>query len=76
MQFHDVLHGFREVRGARTSSLESKLLQKLKAMREDVLYTVSLDLRKVYDALDRYRFMEILVGYGVSLRTTSILRYY
>ena len=35
---HDVLHGFRAGRGTGTATLEAKLLQKLVAMREEVLY--------------------------------------
>ena len=31
-------------------------------MREEVLYVIFLDLTKAYDALDRYRCLEILEG--------------
>ena len=37
IKIHDVLHGFREGRGTGTATLEAKLLQKLAAMREEVL---------------------------------------
>ena len=53
VQFYDVIYGFRDIRGTGTTSLESKLLQKLTAMREEVLYKVFLELRKAYDDLDR-----------------------
>ena len=59
-----------------TASLETKLLQQLTDMREEVLYKVFLNLRKAYDELDRERCMEILVGYGVGPRTERILRQY
>ena len=36
-----------------TANLESQLLQNLIAMRETVIYTIFLDLRKAYDALER-----------------------
>ena len=65
LQLHDALHGFREGRGTGTATLEAKLLQKLAAMREEVLYMIFLDLTKAYDALDRSRSLEILKGYGV-----------
>ena len=53
--FHDVLHGFRAGRRTGTATLESKLLQQLAAMKEEVLYVIFLDLTKVYDSLDRSR---------------------
>ena len=40
--FHDVLHGFRAGRGKGTATLEAKLLQKLAAIREEVLYVIFL----------------------------------
>ena len=58
--FHDVLRGFQEGRGTGTSSLEVKLIQKLMATREKVLYAISLDLHKAYSALDRDIYLEIL----------------
>ena len=58
--FHGALHGFREGSGTGTATLEAKLLQQLAAMREEVLYVISLDLTKAYDALDRSRSLEIL----------------
>ena len=51
--------------GTCTSTLESKLLQKLAALRKEVLCVIFLDLNKDYDALDRDIFLEILEGYGV-----------
>ena len=59
-----------------TATIEDKLLQKLITMMETVLYSILLDLRKAYDALDRDRFLGILVGYGVGPRTLQILRTY
>ena len=43
---------------------------------EEVLYVIFLDLKKVYDALDRYRCLEILEGYGVVPRARRILQNY
>ena len=39
--------------GTGTATLEAKLLQKLAALREEVLYVIFLDMHKAYDALDR-----------------------
>ena len=41
IKLHDVLHGFREVRGMRTAALESKLIQQLLDMKEAVLFGFS-----------------------------------
>ena len=51
--FHDLLQGFRAGRGTGTATLEAKLLQKLSALRREVLYVIFLDLHKTYNALDR-----------------------
>ena len=42
--------------------VEAKLLQQLKALWEEVLYGIFLDLHKAYDALDRSDCLEILEG--------------
>ena len=49
--YYESLHGLRSGRGTGTASLEVKMLQKVMAMREDVLYMILLDLHKVYDVL-------------------------
>ena len=55
-------------RGTGTVSLESKLLQQLMVMREEVMYEILLDLHKAYDSLDSDRCLNILAAYGVGLR--------
>ena len=76
VKFHDVLHGFLSGQETGTASLEAKLIQHLKAMREEVLYGVFLNLRKAYDALDRDPCMEILVGCGIGSHMEMILIFY
>ena len=49
--YHDLLHRFRAGRGKGNSTLEAKLLHKLAALREEVLYVIFLDLYKAYGAL-------------------------
>ena len=46
------------------------------AMMEDIIYKVLLNLRKAYCDLDRERFLDILVGYGIVPRTERILWIY
>ena len=74
--YNNFLHGFWAGRGTGTSTLEAKLLQKVAAMREDVLYVIFLDLHKPYDALDRFRSLGILEGYRVGPRARLLLRTY
>ena len=76
IQFHDALHVFCAGRGTGTSTLEAKLLHQLIAMRETVLHSIFLNLRKAYNNLERYRCLDILSGYGVGARTLRILRTY
>ena len=63
--YHNFLHGFRAGRGTDTATLEAKLIQKLAALREEVLYVLFLNLNKAYDALDRSRCLEFLEEYSV-----------
>ena len=70
---HGVLHGFRAGRGTSTASLEAKILQQSTTMREEVLYTIFLDLHKCCDAFDRYICLDILEGYGVGPRSFRII---
>ena len=74
--FHGFLHGFLAGRSTCTATLEAKLIQKLAALREDVLYVILLDLHKACDALDRSRCLEILEGYGVGPQDHWILQTY
>ena len=74
--YHDALHGLRAGCGTGTATLEAKLLQQLAAMREEVLYMIFLDLTKAYDALERFRCLVILEGYGVGPSARRLLTTY
>ena len=63
-------------RGTGTATIEDKLLHNIINMMETVLHSISLDLCKAYDALDRDHCLGILAGYGVGPRTLRILRTY
>ena len=52
------------------------MLQQLTAMREEVLYTIFMDLHKSYDALYRDRCLDILEGYGVVPQACRAFREY
>ena len=62
---HDALHGFRAGRGTGTAILEENLAQQLEGLAHEPLFQVFLDIRKVYESLDRGRCMEILQIYGM-----------
>ena len=74
--FHDILHGFQAGIGTGTSNLEGIIFHPFAAIREDFLYVIFLDLKKAYDALDRYRCLEIMEGYGVGPQACCILQVY
>ena len=63
--YQDVLHIFRVGRGTGIAYLVSNNIKQIAEMREEVLYKIFLYLRKVYDALDRERCLNILVAYWV-----------
>ena len=74
--YHNLLHGFRSGRGTGTATLETKLLQQLATLREEVLYAILFDLHKAYDAFDRSRCLEILEGYGIGTWARNLLKQY
>ena len=45
-------------------------------MSEEVIYAVFLNLRKAYNALDRYGFLDILDLYDVGLHSISLIHTY
>ena len=66
--FHDTLYGLHASWGIGTTSLESKMLQQLTKMREDILHNISLGLKKAYGILDQERCLDILAGYNMGPR--------
>ena len=72
--FHDFLHGFWESCGTGTATLDTKMLQQLASLREEVLYVISLDRYKAYDTLDRSTCLDILEGYGVGPLSCRLLQ--
>ncbi len=50
---HEALHGCRSGRGIGTAILEAKLAQQLAHLEQEPFYVVFLDLKKVFDAMDR-----------------------
>ena len=52
---HDSLHGCRNKRGIGPAIIEAKLAQQLAYLELMPFYSVFLDLRKAFDAMDRDR---------------------
>ena len=52
---HGFLHGLWADLGTGTATLESKMIQQLEALREEVLYVIFMYLHKAYDYLDMSR---------------------
>ena len=71
--YHNSLHGFRAGLCKGTATFEVKLLYQLTAIREEVLHAIFLDLHRVYDALDRSRYLEILEVCFVETRALLLL---
>ena len=71
--FHDFLHIFRTGRIMGTSYINTKLLQYLEAVREEIIYEILLDLQTEYNYLDRESCIDILMGYGVVPRAIRLL---
>jgi hypothetical protein len=64
LSLHEALHGCRNGCSMGTAILEAKLAQQLAHLEQEPFYGVFLDLKKVFDAMDRERCLLILEGYG------------
>ena len=76
IKFHETLHGLQTFIVARTTSLETKLLQQIVAMREEVLCDIFLNLYKAYHDLGRNCCLNILKDYGLIPRDLRLLQSY
>ena len=76
IEFHDCLHGFLTGRGTGTATLHVKLAQQLAYIEQEPLFRVFIDLKKAYDAMDRERCIEILVGCGVGPNLIRLLIFF
>ena len=61
-------------RGTGTATVELKLAQELASVYQDPILLIFLDLRKMYDNLDRVRILKTSEGYGVGPKMWGILK--
>ena len=59
-----------------SATLKVKLLQQVAALKEVVIHAIFLDFHKAYNALDRYRCLDILKVCGVGPRALRLFRMY
>ena len=62
------------MRGTGMAFMEAKLVQQLAGIVHKPLFYVFIDVRKVYEYLDRWRCMEILRGYGIGPKIQQLLQ--
>jgi hypothetical protein len=74
ISFHDALHGFRPHWGTTTAIIEAKFFQQLALIQQVPVFEIFIDLKKVYDTLDRERTLEILERYSMGALTLQLLR--
>jgi len=73
IQFHESLHGGLASRGTGTATIEVKLARQLAFLEQQPFYGVFLDLKKVFDAMDRDRVLRLLKGHGVGPRMLALI---
>ena len=72
--FNNCRHGFLGDRGIGTATIEGKLVQQLAYLKQVLFYGIFLDLRQVYDAMDRDKCLLILKGYGVAPKVLQLIK--
>ena len=60
----------------RHSWARAKLVQQLAYLEQHPLFVIFIDLKKAYDAMDRERCLEILVGYGVGPNILRLIMHF
>jgi hypothetical protein len=73
LPLHEALHGCWSGRGTGMAILEAKLAQQLAHLEQEPFYGVFLNLKKVFDAMDRERCLLILEGYGTGLNMVRLI---
>ncbi len=66
INLHDILHGCRHNRGTGTAIIKAKLAQQLSYLELRPFYSVFLDLRKAFDAMDREPCLMVLEEYELA----------
>jgi hypothetical protein len=72
IEFDDAAHGFRPKQGTGTAIIEAKMLMQLHYRLDVPLFMIFIDLKKVYNTLDRVQAARILKKYEVG---PNVIRY-
>jgi len=72
VKFHDCFHGKLARRGTGTATIKTKPHQSLAWCNKCPLYQIYIDLKEVYDALDRKQMLGILAAYGVGPKMLAL----
>ena len=70
---HEALHGGLQGKGTATAIMEMKLAQQLAYLEQTPLFSIFIDLRKAFDAMDREKCLQILTDRGVGPKTTRLI---
>ena len=73
IELHNNLHGCCSKRRTGTMIVEAKLAQQLSYLELKPFYGVFLDLRKIFDVIDRERCILLLEGYGAGLQMIRLV---
>ena len=76
IKFYKSLHGPLQGRGTGTTTIEAKLAQQRAYIEQVPFYGIFMDLQKVYDAMDRDRYLQILKGYRVGPNILRRIKYF
>ncbi|KAL7533855.1 hypothetical protein ACHAWF_011231 [Thalassiosira exigua] len=74
IELHNCLHGYLAKRGFGTATVEAKFAAQLAYLEQEPFFSILFDLRKVFDAMDRGRWLRILLGYGVGPKTLLLIK--
>jgi hypothetical protein len=76
IELHDSLHGCRNKHGTGTAIIEAKLAQQLLYLELKPFYSIFLDLRKAFNAMNREWVIMLLEGYRAGPQMIWLIRGY
>jgi hypothetical protein len=74
LPLHEALHWYCNRGSMQTTILKAKMAWQLAHLKQEPFYGVFLDLKKVFDAMDRERCFLTLEGYGTGPNKVRLIR--